>query len=85
MLKRYKEFAGNDPTRKYKFYWGSIYNNIESNFGMKYELVPLNRANELMEYLQKRIDRTRQACINKGKGYKSYSTFEDFVKQHFKE
>lgn len=85
LLKRYKEFAGNDPTRKYKFFWGAIYNNIESNFGMKYELVPLNRANELIEYLQKRIDRTRQACINKGKSYKSYSTFEDFVKEHFKE
>lgn len=83
LIKRYNEFAGSDPTRKVKFSYGAIYTNIESNFGMKYDLIPIDKAHELFSYLQKRIDKTRQSLINKGKGYKSYSTFDEFIQKHF--
>lgn len=85
LIKRYNEFASCDPTRETKFNYSAIYVNIESNFGVKYDLVPINRSDELVDYIQKRIDKTRQARINKGKGYKSYSTFEEFVKKHFRD
>ncbi|MCZ7604000.1 MAG: HNH endonuclease [Melioribacteraceae bacterium] len=85
LIKRYNEFAGSDQTRKIKFNYGAIYRNIESNFGLKYDLVPINRADELIIYIQNRIDKTRQARINKGRGYKSYSTFEEFIEKHFPE
>jgi hypothetical protein len=83
LIKRYNEFASSDPTRKSKFFHGAIYKNIETNFGIKYDLVAIERSKELIEYLHKRIDTTRQARINKGKGYKNYSSFEDFSKEHF--
>lgn len=85
LINRYNEFAGGDKTRGGKFNYGALYRNIESNFGVKYDLVPENRGAELIGYLQNRIDRTRQARINKGKGYKSYSTFEEFIKKNFPE
>ncbi|HEX2963530.1 MAG TPA: hypothetical protein VHO43_17170 [Ignavibacteriales bacterium] len=83
LIKRYHEFAGGDKTRVDKFHYGAIYRNIESIFGVKFKLVPVSRGEELIKYLQKRIDKTRQASINKGKGYKSYSTFEEYCKKHF--
>jgi hypothetical protein len=82
LIKRYHEFAGGDTTRKGEFAYAALYKNIEKNFGVKWDFVPINRFEDLVEYLQKRINKTRQACINKGKGYKSYSSFEEFCEKH---
>lgn len=78
LVKRYHEFAGGDTTRKGKFSYAVIYDNIEKKFGVKADFVPTARFDELVDYLQKRIDKTRQACFNKGKGHKSYSSFEEY-------
>lgn len=83
LIKRYNEFAGKDSTRETKFSYGAIYRNIETHFGVKYDFVPITRANELIAYLQNRIDKTRLAHINRGKGNKSYSSYEEFVDEFF--
>lgn len=82
LIDRYNKFAGDDSTRKTGFFYGAIYTNIKTNFGMKWDLIPVKRFKELADYLQKRINRTRQACINKGNGYKSFSTFDEFCEKH---
>jgi hypothetical protein len=82
LVKRYHEFAGGDTTRKSNFSYAALYKNIEKNFGVKWDFVPIDRFDELADYLQKRIDRTRQACINKGKGHKSYSSFEEYCEKY---
>ncbi len=78
LIDRYNDFAGSDPTRKSDFFYGSIYGSIKKTFKVKWDFIPVGRFEELVEYLQKRIDKTRQANINKGKGYKSYSSFSDY-------
>lgn len=82
LIDRYHEFAGDDPTRKGNFFYGALYNNIKKNFGVKWDFVPIGRFDNLVDYLQKRINKTRQACINKGRGHKAYSSFEEFCEKH---
>jgi hypothetical protein len=45
-------------------------------------LLPLENANAVFEYLQGRIAKTRQAKINKGKGYRAFSTYEESLVKH---
>lgn len=78
LIDRYNNFAGSDSTRKSDFFYGSIYRSIQKAFKVKWDFIPIDRFDELVEFLQKRIDKTRQARINKGKGYKSYSSFNDY-------
>lgn len=82
LIDRYHEFACDDPTRKANFFYGALYGNIKKNFGVKWDFVPITRFEDLVDYLQKRINKTRQACINKGRGHKSYSSFEEFCVKH---
>jgi uncharacterized Zn finger protein (UPF0148 family) len=82
LIKRYNKFAGSDPTRKMPFSYGAISNNIESNFGSEWRSLPLAKVNAVFAYLQARIAKTRQAKINKGKGYKAFSTYEEFLAKH---
>ncbi len=67
---------------KTSFNYGAISRNIESNFGSEWRLLPLEKANAVFAYLQGRIAKTRQARINKGKGYSAFSTFEEFLVKH---
>jgi hypothetical protein len=82
LIKQYNEFAGSDHTRKTKFSYGAISRNIERNFGAEWRLLPLEKANVVFEYLQGRIAKTRQARINKGKGYRAFSTYIEFIAKH---
>jgi hypothetical protein len=82
LIKRYNKFAGSDHTRRTPFNYGAISRNIESNFGSEWRLLPLGKANAVFTYLQARIAKTRQARINKGKGYKAFSTYAEFLVKH---
>lgn len=82
LIDRYHEFASSDPTRKGNFSYPALYATIKKTFGVKWDFVPIARFDDLIDFLQKKINKTRQACINKGKGYKSYSSFEEFCEKH---
>lgn len=78
LIKRYNEFASADPSRGSRFHHGVISTNIRSKFGADWRLLPTERAVEVFEYLQGRIGKTRQARINRGKGFRAFSTFDEF-------
>jgi hypothetical protein len=84
LIDRYNEFSKSDPTRAVKFSYGAVYKNIEHNFGVNWQFVPVDRFEDLVRYLQGRIDRTRQAKINKGKAYRNYRSFHEFCAKHMK-
>ena len=84
LIKRYNEFASSEPTRKTKFSYGAVSKNIADNFGTEWKLLPNEKAPDVILYLQQRISRTRQARINKGKGWKSFSTFEEYLRKYGK-
>jgi len=82
LIKRYNEFASADPTRKTKFNYGTLSRNIETQFGSSWKLLPIEKVRDVSEYLQGRITKTRQARINKGKGYKAFSTYEEYIEKY---
>lgn len=82
LIKRYNIYASSDPTRKTKFNFGVLSTNISSKFGKKWKLIDMVKFQELTEYLLGRIYKTRQAKINKGKGHKVVSTFEQFLEKY---
>jgi len=82
LIDRYHEFASSDPVRKGVFSYPAFYAKIKKDFGVKWDYIPVSRFEDLADYIQKRINKTKIGCINKGKGYKSYSSFEDFCEKH---
>ena len=84
LIKRYNEFASSDPTKIGRFSYGAISKNMEDKFGTQWKLVPNERADDVIAYLQQRISRTRQAKMNKGKGWKAFSTYEEYLAKYNK-
>lgn len=76
LIKRYNEFASKLQSRGRKFNFGAISKNLEDQFRAPWRLAPEEQFSEVCAYLTGRIDRTRQAKINKSKGFHSYHTFE---------
>lgn len=82
LIKRYNEFADRDNTRKTVFNYGAISKNIESNFGGPWRLLSIELFDKVCLYLQGRIAKTRLAKINASKGYRAFSTYEEFLAKY---
>ena len=54
------------------------YGIIKKHFKADWERIPVTRFDELVNLLQVRIDRTQLGSINRGKGIKNFSTFDDY-------
>ena len=81
LIDRYHEFkkidAGKDGL-KYPIF----YNNIRRRFGAKWDMVPLDRFEDLAAYIGDRIDRTKYGRIRKARGHKNYSSFSEYRKKY---
>jgi hypothetical protein len=84
LIKRYNKFANVGPTKKDNFSHGAVSGNIEDRFGCPWRLLPLHKADEVVEYLQWRISRTAQAKNNKVKGWKAFSTYDEWLLKYSK-
>lgn len=84
LIKRYNDYASQGTARRAKFSYGAISNNIETLFGAQWKLLPMKRWDEVITYLQSRIDRTFIAKVNKGKGQKSYSSYGEYLVKYEK-
>lgn len=76
LLDRYQEFARQQPGREFRY--PAIYSKITKEFGAKWDLVPLSSFDNLVSFLQRRIDRTMLGSMNKGKSIPNYSTFSEY-------
>ena len=79
LIKRYNDFASKVPSRSTNFNHGVIRKNIEPRFRAPWQAVSIERFVDLCLFLQGRINRTRIGKSNASKGYRSFSTFEEFV------
>jgi len=84
LISRYNYFASKDKTRKTKFSYGAISANIESKFGARWQLLDEISFREVASYLQSRIIKTTIARKNKGKGWKCFTTFEEYCLKYEK-
>lgn len=76
LIDRYNEFAKQQPGRSFQYF--RIYKKIQSRFGAKWELVPVQRFDDLVVFLQEQVDRTMLGSINRSKGTRNYSTFVEY-------
>lgn len=86
LIERYNYYASNDPKYKNnpneKFKFGAIYGNLHKTFGANWKLLSSEKFDDVVEYLQKRILRTRLAKINKSKGYAAFSDYEEYLEKY---
>jgi len=82
LINRYNEFASDQEGRDRKFSYGALSRNLQAKFGTNWKLLPLARFDDGGAELHRRIDRTKIARINKGKGQASYSTFQEHLQKH---
>lgn len=84
LIDRYNDFAAKQRGRT-AFSFASVYALIKKQFKADWERIPLVRFAELVELLQDRIDRTQLGSINRAKGIRNYSSFDDFRRDHIGE
>lgn len=82
LIQRYNKFAGADYSRKTSFSYGAISKNITDKFGTKWQLQSIQKCEEIIFYLQNRIEKTRIAKMNRANGVASFSTFEEYFVKH---
>ncbi len=76
LIDRYNEYKEGD-VGKSKMNYGAIWGIIKKEFKASAYQIPETQFESLCLFLQKRIDNTKQGRINKGKGHKNYSGFDD--------
>ncbi len=81
LIDRYNDFASKQAGRT-DFSFAAIYRIIKKEFKADWERIPIARFDELVDLLQRRIDRTQLGSINRGKRIKNYSSFSAFSKDH---
>lgn len=81
LIDRYKEFASKQTGRT-KFRHAAIYSRIKEEFKADWDRMPLTRFEDLIEFLHNRINRTQIGSINRSKGFKNYSTFDEYRRVH---
>jgi hypothetical protein len=82
LIDRYNKFAQGEPTRARKFSHAAIYTTIKSQFGCQWQHIPMSRFDDICEYLEIRISRTRVAKSSIAKGQAIYSSFENYLVKH---
>lgn len=76
LIDRYNEYKEGD-VGKSKMNYTAIWGIIKKEFKASAYQVPETQFESLCIFLQKRIDNTKQGRINRGKGHKNYSRFDD--------
>lgn len=76
LIDRYNEYKEGD-VGKSKMNYAAIWGIIKKEFKASAYQVPEAQFEALCLFLQHRIDNTKQGRINRGKGFKNYSTFDE--------
>jgi hypothetical protein len=82
LVERYHRFRqadssfGSGPPR---FSYAVIFKSIEREFKAPTYFIPQARFNELVQYLQRRVDRTILGKRNRARGIRNYASLEEFA------
>ena len=76
LIDRYNEFAQQQRDRAFRYQ--AVYGSIQRQFGAKWDMVPLERFQDLSTFVQRKIDSTKLGRINRAKGNRNYSKYDDF-------
>jgi hypothetical protein len=82
LIDRYHKYAADQPGRKFRY--AAMYDDVKREFGAKWDHVSVDRFDDLAAHVQQKIDGTMIGRINRGKGRRSYSTYEDYLAKYEK-
>lgn len=80
LIDRYHEFKRAELGAAMKY--PVFYNAIKGEFGAKWDHVPLERFDEVVAYIQARIDKTVLGRNQKAKGVERYRSFEGYLEEY---
>ena len=81
LIDRYHEFKMIEIGKE-AIKWPVFYQQVKRQFGANWKMVPLERFEDLVLYIQSRIDNTKHGRVQKSRGHKNYSSFEEYLKNH---
>lgn len=80
LIDRYNEYK--KYHEKEKMNYSIIYSNIKQQFKMKWDDIPVERFDELANFLKVKIDKTIIGKNNRLKKYTNYESFEEFKEKN---
>lgn len=83
LIDRYHTFK-KASVGKEKMNYAIFYRSIQRNFGAKWDMIPLERFNDVSSYIQERIGKTILGKNKRKHGVKAYSSFDEYEKKHAK-
>jgi hypothetical protein len=76
---RYREAdASFGPKAVRRFSYAVLFKNIESRFKAPTYFIPVSRFDELVDFLQRKIEGTILGKRNRARGHRNYETFDEF-------
>jgi hypothetical protein len=76
---RYREAdAGFGPKAVRRFSYAVLFKNIETHFKAPTYFIPIARFDELVDFLQRKIEVTILGKRNRARGHRNYETFDEF-------
>lgn len=76
LIGRYQEYQKGDRTGKSDFKYAAIHVALKRTFGTRWQLLAEEQFEELVVYLQKRIDATVIGKLNRARGHPNYRIFD---------
>src|ERR1043165_3186489 len=76
LIREYQHYQKLDvekPDSKYMIIWSAI----KGRYGAKWQTIPVGRFEDLVSFLQRRIDNSKVGRIRKSRGQKRYCSFEE--------
>lgn len=77
LIERYQEYQKQDGDKLGRYKYIAIYNAIKRTFRSKWQLIADERFEELVTFLQNRIDNTKIGRIRKSRDQKRYHSYEE--------
>ena len=80
LIDRYNKFQYADKDKQNRYKYMAIYGAINREFKNNYSLVPQRRFDELVGFLQRKIDKTKIGRIQKSRGRSLYHSYDNHPK-----
>ena len=77
LIGKYQDYQKQDVGKEGRGKYTIIYNAIRGKYGSKWQTIPVGKFEDLMSFLQQRIDNSKVGRIRKSRGQKRYHSFEE--------
>ncbi len=81
LIERYNRFKQADASfgkASGRFSYAVVFKNVEAKFKAPTYFIPVERFDELVDYLQSRVDQTILGKRNAARGQRNYETFDEY-------